>query len=952
MDWPHMRRKTARAAGWSLKVAPLPRRFGLLRRLLVDSEIRRLLAAGLFDAEFYLRTNPDVKAAGIDPFEHYVRWGKGEGRKPSEHFEYGAFSQCLLSDRPTRERIKSFCAKVGLPIERPEEALRVPGLLAAANDPDFGRCYTQVAESGLFDAEFYRRMVPVLGEVDPVSHYLLWGYRAFLDPSPDFSSAEYYIVNADAQSAGINPLHHWLAWGRSEGRPMSVAQREEQRSRTARFPIGLSLSEEIQLASMKGTAYLGRYGFTLDKSSSLEHAALAITDLASRKSKLQIASMTPDVSIVIPVHGQLQVLLNCLDSLADQVSRYTAEILVVDDASPPEARLEEIAAIPWIRWLRQERNKGFVGTCNLGASAARGKYLVFLNNDTRVLPGWLDELIGTFELFPKAELVGSKLINDDGTLQDAGGIVWGDGTVWNYGRDKSPMRPEFCYSRRVDYCSGASIAVLAQAWQQIGGFDFFYSPAYCEDLDLAFKLRRAGYEVWLQPLSLVVHYEGCSHGREVSSGTKAYQVRNLRTFYARWHDSLVDHSLAKTNSRVEANRTKRQHILVLDVQTPTPDRDSGSVNTIELMRLFLHMGWHVAFAPRNHLFEGRYTTDLQRLGIEVMIGPGTSNLGDVIENRPEAYDVIFGFRFEALHDCYHRLRAAYPKARIVFHDIDLHHLRLQRRAELLGDRALRIEAELVKDKELELFARCDCNVVVTPAEKQAIEREVPLNNIVVYPYTMDVRRSERAFEDRRHLCFIGGYDHDPNIDAVQYFAREIWPLTKSSLPADSKFFVVGPGAPEAIRSLATNDIVITGYVPDLNEILDECRVSVAPLRYGAGIKGKLVRTLACGLPSVASTLAVEGMGLRHELEILVADDPQCFAESVIRLFHERDIWLAIQERGYEFVEENYSRKVSLETCRRILDVADKTWIARKAAARKLRLTELLNPKPRLIGTGI
>jgi GT2 family glycosyltransferase len=945
-NWPHTRQKPVHAGGRNgqlLNGMSMRGRIDLLRLRLTDREIRGVLDAGLFDPEFYLDSNADVKAAGIHPLEHYLRWGKKEGRKPSEHFDQGAFAQCLHSDTRNRDRIGAFCNKFGLPVEPLEEVLAIPGLLAAANDPDFVRAYALADQSGLFDPDYYRSQVPVSEDVDPLAHYLIWGHHAFLDPSPSFNSAEYDIVNADSKSVGMNPLLRWLDHGRPAGRPMSVAEREARRNKTARVPIGLTLPEQIQLESMRGTAYLARYGFSLEKTSSLEHAARAISDLAARKPKFSIAAETPDVSIIIPLHGQLQVSLNCLDALSRQTSRRSAEIVLVDDASPADAGVDEIAKIPWVRHLKLARNKGFVGACNSGASEARGKYLVFLNNDTRVLPGWLDELIGSFELFPKAGLVGSKLINDDGSLQEAGGIAWRDGSVWNYGRGESPERPEFCYARRVDYCSGASIAVSANAWRELGGFDFVYSPAYCEDLDFAFKLRRAGYEVWLQPLSLVIHYEGRSHGRDVGGGIKSYQVRNLRTFYTRWRDILLDHGMPKPFPHVEANRTKRQSVLVLDAQTPTPDRDSGSVNTIELMRLFLHMGWHVAFAPRNHLYEGRYTSDLQRLGIEVMIGPCVSHLGDIIENRPDAYDTIFAFRFESLNDCYDRLREAYPKARIIFHDIDLHHLRLQRRADLLGDRTLRMEAELVKDKELELFVRCDCSIVVTEAEKQVIEGEVPLDNIVVYPYTMDVQRSEEPFEQRRHLCFIGGYAHDPNIDAVQYFVHEIWPLVKPRLPRGSKFFVVGPGAPESILSLAADDIVITGYVPDLKEVLDDCRISVVPLRYGAGIKGKLVRTLAWGLPSVATTLAVEGMGLRHGREVLVADDPRAFAEAIVRLFNERDTWLSIQNGGYEFVEENYSWRIGLETCRRILDIADETWIARKTAARKLRLAELLNP---------
>ena len=326
MDWPHTRRAPIRADwrnnGWSVNGLSFLRRLGLIRRWIANREIRNLLQAGLFDRAFYLSANPDVEAAGIDPLEHYVRWGKREGRKPFEHFDQGAFSRCIHADNPTRAQIKTFCAKMGLPVRHPEEILGFPGLMAAAHDPDFDRIYTRVADSGLFDAEFYRRQVPVLGGVDPLAHYLLWGHRAFLDPSPMFSGAEYHIVNADAQSAGMNPIVHWLEYGRPAGRPMSISEREAQRGRTARFSVGLSLPEQIQLEAMKGTAYLGRYGFTLDKTSSLKHAAQAIGDLAAGKPKLNTNSTTPDVSIIIPVYGQLQILLNCLDLLANQESRY------------------------------------------------------------------------------------------------------------------------------------------------------------------------------------------------------------------------------------------------------------------------------------------------------------------------------------------------------------------------------------------------------------------------------------------------------------------------------------------------------------------------------------------------------------------------------------------------------------------------------------------------------
>jgi glycosyltransferase involved in cell wall biosynthesis len=359
------------------------------------------------------------------------------------------------------------------------------------------------------------------------------------------------------------------------------------------------------------------------------------------------------------------------------------------------------------------------------------------------------------------------------------------------------------------------------------------------------------------------------------------------------------------------------------------------------MRIFLHMGWHVAFMPRNHAFAGDYTRALQRIGVEPMIAPCIAHLGDVLHNRPQAYDAVIAFRLESLDDCYDKLRAAYPKARLVFHDIDLHHLRLKRRAEMTGDLALRLESEIIKDRELELFARCDCSVVVTEAEKATIQEQLPVENIVVYPYTIDVRRSERPFRQRRHLCFIGGYVHDPNVDAVLYFVREIWPLVRSELPEGAKFLIVGPGAPECLKSLAAEDIVVTGHAADLGEVMDDCRLSVVPLRYGAGIKGKLVRSLAYGLPSVASSLAVEGMQLTDGREVLIADEPEMFAKAIVTLYHNRQKWQSVQAAGYAFVNENYSWKVGLETCERILRVAEETWISRRAAARQKRLAEIL-----------
>ncbi len=178
-------------------------------------------------------------------------------------------------------------------------------------------------------------------------------------------------------------------------------------------------------------------------------------------------STNPTVSVVIPIYGQIEYTLQCLASIAANLPSAPFEVIVVDDCSPddPTMVLERVRGI---RLVRNAENQGFIRSCNAGANIARGKYLHFLNNDTVVTFGWLDELFRTFDEFPGTGFVGSKLIYPDGRLQEAGGIIWRDGSPWNFGRDQDAALPVYNYAREVDYCSGASImlpkSALHRAW--------------------------------------------------------------------------------------------------------------------------------------------------------------------------------------------------------------------------------------------------------------------------------------------------------------------------------------------------------------------------------------------------------------------------------------------------------------------------------------------------------
>jgi GT2 family glycosyltransferase len=318
----------------------------------------------------------------------------------------------------------------------------------------------------------------------------------------------------------------------------------------------------------------------------------------------------PVVSIVIPVYGEVDYTYRCLRSLWSHRSHYSFEVIIVDDCSPDNT-LSMLKTIEGVRIVRNETNQGFIRSCNNGAREAHGKLLVMLNNDTVVLSGWLDELVNTFNCIPQAGLVGSKLVYPDGRMQEAGGIIWRDGSGWNYGRLQDANRPEYNYRRDVDYCSGASLMITKKLYDQLGGFDEHYLPAYGEDSDLAFRVRQAGYRVLYQPLSQVVHFEGITSGKEVSSGVKAYQVENAKKLYARWQGVLAGHGEPGLMPEKEKDRGISGRALVLDHCTPTPDQDAGSITAFNLMRIVQCLGFKVTFAPEdNFLYMTPYTRDL------------------------------------------------------------------------------------------------------------------------------------------------------------------------------------------------------------------------------------------------------------------------------------------------------------------------------------------------------
>lgn len=642
--------------------------------------------------------------------------------------------------------------------------------------------------------------------------------------------------------------------------------------------------------------------------------APALYSLAPAITALDVPSSdAPRVSIIIPVYGQHLHTFSCIGSIALHTRDIPYEIIVADDVSPEPAAVA-LAGVSGIRILRNETNQGFLRNCNRAAQAARGDYLVILNNDTLVTEGWLEALLQPFERDVKTGIVGAKLIYPDGKLQEAGGILWRDGSAWNYGRGDDASKPEYNYLREVDYCSGACLVIARGLFAELGGFDESFAPAYCEDSDLCLTVRERGLKVIYQPQAQIVHFEGVSHGTDVDSGLKAYQVENGKKLYAKWKHRLATHRDGGILPELERERGVHRRLLYIDATMITPDQDSGSVRVSRLLNIARRHDCKVTFIADNLEHKAPYVADLQQAGIEVHYWPYLRSIEEYLEQHGAFYDVVILSRYYVAEKYVEAVRKYAPQAVLALDTHDLHFLRLQRLAELEGDAAQRRAADAAYQAEMAVMYASDVTLVVSHIEKDILAGHLPNADVRILTNIHDVAEHVPPFDERSGLMFVGGYRHPPNVDAVLWYAKEVLPIIKQRLPG-VKTYIIGSNAPESITALADEALEIVGFVPDMTPYLDGCRISISPLRYGAGVKGKVNQAMSHGLPVVATSPSVEGMYLRDGLEVLVADEPEAFADAIVRLYHDEVLWRQISAASVE----NVRRYFSPETAWSVMD---------------------------------
>jgi O-antigen biosynthesis protein len=824
-----------------------------LAHYLLNRRSNQVSPNGYFSVDEYLERYPDIREAGIDAFEHWYNAGVFEGRTGSNQFDGNFVWQTYLNNSKT---INPFTVFMDLGTDLKWQSVRDPAVLYPSNLNNIDEKQKQIGE------------------------YI----HDFASLNNDIYSAFDEITDTDILFSNAAIFLRWT-------------QKNVDRA------YALRKYNELNYDRLnKFVAEMGGIGGTVGH-------FLGVISNQYAQLKFDV-HLKPQVSIVIPVHNKFSLTYDCLKSVQSAATKVSYEIIVVDDLSSDETLLASLVFVGGARTIRAPRNEGFVGSCNLGAALARGQYILFLNNDTLVEDGWLDALSDTLKLDPGIGIVGSRLLFADGVLQEAGGIIWADASGWNWGRGQDKNDPRYSYMRDADYVSGAALMIRAELWNELNGFDARYAPAYYEDTDLCFRVREAGKRVVMQPASTIIHLEGQSNGTSTSSGLKRYQVVNHKKFKARWSKVLAKHRPNGQEPFKEAERQVRRRALFIDDTTPTPDQDAGSNAAFEHMLSLQRLGYKVAFLPADNMaFIPGYTPALQARGIECWYAPYAWSVEEYLRKHATDIDLVYIHRKNNAVRYLQVVRKFLPAAHVVFNYADIHSLRELREAKLLGAGETRIavmQREL--DAEIALATQVDSVIVHSTYEAELLNKHQSKTKAHYVPWRFDARRSPAKLSGRQGVVFVGGFGHAPNVDAVDWFVSEIWPLVRARQTTHS-FKIVGSKMPDRFRELSAPDLEPMGFVADLDALLDRTLVTVAPLRYGAGLKGKVITSFSRGVPCIMTTIAAEGMALPSELHQLVVDEPALIAERVLLFMNDRERWLAASQSAVAFVSQGFSGPV-------------------------------------------
>ena len=380
---------------------------------------------------------------------------------------------------------------------------------------------------------------------------------------------------------------------------------------------------------------------------------------------------------------------------------------------------------------------------------------------------------------------------------------------------------------------------------------------------------------------------------------------------------------------------KIKKLLVLGYVWPEPNSSAAGSHMLSLLLLFVHRGWHVTFASPAQ--QGEHKVDLATLGIvEQAVVLNCGSFDDFIsELNPE---IVLFDRFMLEEQFGWRIAKHCPNAIRILDTEDLHSLRHARHQALKQNRPL-TQAELNNDmakREIAAIFRCDLSLIISSHEFELLKRHycVPDHILLHCPFMLDLQNftpSKLSFKDRQHFISIGNFRHEPNWDAVLFLKQSIWPLIRKQLPK-AELHIYGAYPPPKATQLhnSKQGFLVKGWAEDAKHVMQQARVCLAPLRFGAGIKGKLAEAMFCGTPNVTTNIGTEGMtmgldwpGLTTDLNVFHNSENSAidFAQHAVQLYQDEVLWQKKQTDGYQLITSNFDKgKVQATLIARIIAI--------------------------------
>lgn len=635
-------------------------------------------------------------------------------------------------------------------------------------------------------------------------------------------------------------------------------------------------------------------------------------------------SAAPDVSILLVLYNQAELTFGCLGSILETLgtASLTFEVIIVDNKSTDltEALLERIDGATI---LRNAANLHFLKAVNHGSKVVRGRTILLLNNDAQLLPGSVASALRTLDSSPNIGAVGGRIILPDGTLQEAGSIVWQDGACSGYGRGQDPTNPDFMFQRDVDYCSGAFLLTPTAVFKELGGFDERFSPAYYEETDYCLRLWETGRRVVFDPDVAIIHYEfGSSSG---APEALALQASNHKIFSAQ-HRSWLARQFPASPANVLAARTARSNarrILVLEDRVPKSELGTGYPRSNRLLHELVDAGAQVTLFPM-HRHPETWLTVRNALDkrIEVLIRAEGSQMRAYLNARRNHFDAIIVCRphnMDVLLEAVGSERDLIGSAKLVYDAEALFVTRHLQKMAAEGNSPQDVDRHGLVAREVALTRLADAVISVAPAE-QAILEDYGVERVYVLGHALDDKPIPTSFEERDQILFLGAIQADdaPNADAVRWFASDILPYIRSSLGDEFRLTVVGKNQAPTVKALDGDKIDLMGMVDDLTPALARARVLVVPSRFAAGIPLKAYQAAMLGIPMVVTNLIFEQLGWDRGSSVLVASESKAFADACVRLYTDKNLWEAVRLKALERVRRDCAPEAFTATIRKIL----------------------------------